>query len=275
MPGQRDERVGADETYERAWWKGPGPTILMTAFTATGVAYPRYNNFWVSLDSARGPSALEMEDVKDSVKAPLSLMKRVMSDLYRWVTGLRSVMVWTIVTTMAPEFYAFTALRQLDSARRWRRKFQQLPPGFHPPHGWTLTHMFFANMGGFAVVSNTVHRPRHVTTHLTALSLFYLIRQRPELMKPESLPSESEILDRSKSDAFAKSLVVFQVAWFVVNCITRLAKGISTTQVEMRITGTAICSPVTYATLFDKPRSVKTASVLVSLSASLHPTSQK
>jgi hypothetical protein len=53
-------------------------------------------------------------------------------------------------------------------------------------------------------------------------------------------------------------------SWFVVNSVTRLTKGLPTTQLEMSILGTAICSLLSYFMLLRKPHAVKTATVLLS-----------
>ena len=261
VPEQRDGKDGASETYTRAWWKGTGPGILMTAFTATGMACPRQYDIWVSPDSG-----IEGSNGADTTRP--SRMKRFLSKVYWSLREFAPALTWTVITMIAPEIYACLAVAQLDSARGWKQKFQELPPRFHPAHGWTLTHLFFADMGGFAIRANTVRRDPQ-TIHLTAQSLLALIHQVPELDVTRSLPSENDILDRSKSDAFAKSLVIFQIGWFVVNCITRLARGLDTTQLEMGITGTAICSLVTYAMLFKKPRSVTTPIILLSFECDL------
>lgn len=39
-----------------------------------------------------------------------------------------------------------------------------------------------------------------------------------------TLPSEAEILDRSKSDSLAKAIVIIQTLWFATQCIARLER---------------------------------------------------
>jgi len=118
-------------------------------------------------------------------------------------------------------------------------------------------------MGGFAIRSN-VESQNPAITHLTAHSLLQLIHHDYRCIDFESMPSKEELRDRSKSNAFAKTLVVLQIVWFTTNCITRLARRLPTTQLEMSILGTAKCSLLSYFTIFGKPHTVKTATVVLS-----------
>lgn len=170
-------------------------------------------------------------------------------------------LLWMWLTFLLPEYYALMAFADRRSAISYEAKFKEL--NAHPPGGWTRTHAFFANMGGFAIRSTTHRRPRDLT-HLTAQSLLELIRHEHRYVNPESLPSQDDIEDRSKRDALSKSLVILQILYFGANCITRLSKGLPTTQLEMSVVATAICSIVSFTLLFQKPQSVNAAVVLLS-----------
>ena len=45
--------------------------------------------------------------------------------------------------------------------------------------------------------------------------------------------TEEEINDRSKGDALSKTLVLGQTSWFIVQCISRWAEGLVTTELEL------------------------------------------
>ena len=79
-----------------------------------------------------------------------------------------------------------------------------------------------------------------------------------ELVKEGSLtlPTESEIEDRSKSDWLAKSLVLVQTSWFVIQCISRAAARLPVTELELVTLAYATISFGIYLAWWDKPRNV-------------------
>lgn len=189
--------------------------------------------------------------------------RRTITEISWWCRANIKVLCWMIATMLVPEYYTFVAFNGVMSATSYKAEFEKLPPHRHPVHGWALTHMFFAEMGGFAISSNTKTSSPSIT-HLTASSLLELIERDTLCINFESLPTQEEIHDRSKNDSFARSIVVLQIAWFITSCIARLAKGLATTQLEMGTMGTAVCSLVSYSMLFQKPHAVKIAVVVLS-----------
>lgn len=172
-------------------------------------------------------------------------------------------LLWMVITMIAPEYYAFVALENRGSARFFASRLKKLGEEMQPPGGWTITHAFFAEMGGFAVRSNTTRRPQDIT-HLTGHSLLKVLELHHQEIDFNYLPSKEDIEDRSKRDGFAKSLVIFQMVYFGVNCVTRLSSGLAVTQLEMSVLATAVCSLFSFALLFEKPHSVNTVTVLLS-----------
>lgn len=70
------------------------------------------------------------------------------------------------------------------------------------------------------------------------------------------LPPKEEIQDKSKSDAFAKLLLVVQTLWFVLQCITRLGQGLPTAELEIAtLAYTAVNLGILF-TWWDKPQNV-------------------
>lgn len=191
-----------------------------------------------------------------SERSRLPRRVRSLRDWWLW-PNLESV-VLAFMVMIVPEMYACNALGSRLSASAYKKEFEKLPPHCHPAHGWTLTHTFFANMGGFAVYSDAASLHPYVT-HLTAKSLLQLMQDHGQCISAQALSSEEDIQDRSKRNALSKILVLTQISWFLLNCITRLIKGLPTTQLEMGIMGTAVCSMVSYLVLFDQPYSVKSA----------------
>ncbi|KAK3292653.1 uncharacterized protein B0H64DRAFT_477768 [Chaetomium fimeti] len=117
----------------------------------------------------------------------------------------------------------------------------------HPSHmvRWTLTHAYFANMGGF------VFSPGPIAVPLTGeyLASFYGHFDLPKI-------TEDEIKDRSKTDGLAKAFSVFQISHLVLSLIVRRSQGLPSSQLEILTLAFAICGVVTYAVYWYKPKDV-------------------
>lgn len=74
----------------------------------------------------------------------------------------------------------------------------------------------------------------------------------------EKLPylSADNIQDRSKEDLFAKCIAIGQIIWFLIQTITRLSEGLTTTPLEIMTLAFAVSTGFTYFLLLDKPKDV-------------------
>lgn len=89
-------------------------------------------------------------------------------------------------------------------------------------YGWTMTHGFFAVMGGFMLFEhNKDPEPR-------TLDPFKL---KEYLQRGEIFITEKEIQDRSNGDILSKGLVVVQTTWFILQCIARASEHLPITRV--------------------------------------------
>ncbi|THX54340.1 hypothetical protein D6D06_05561 [Aureobasidium pullulans] len=155
---------------------------------------------------------------------------------------------WLVLGLLAPELVAWNAWEQYRKASRitqkvcqtyprtptstwYRRAWQYLTQALSfripldpvidqemslesassPPlrrHCWTLTHGFYAAMGGFAIQAENLglgHPEEMTTLVLDEAGLLYVLDKLPEVFP--DLP-ESEILDKSKASTLAKSIHV-------------------------------------------------------------------
>ena len=71
-----------------------------------------------------------------------------------------------------------------------------------------------------------------------------------------AMPTEAEIKDRGKSDWFAKSLVLLQTSWFVMQCIARGIKHLPVTHLEIVTLAYAAMNFVIYVFWWNKPLNV-------------------
>ena len=71
-----------------------------------------------------------------------------------------------------------------------------------------------------------------------------------------SVPTEAEIKDRGKSDWLAKTLVLLQTSWFVMQCIARAVERLPVTHLEIVTLGYAAMNFVIYVFWWNKPLNV-------------------
>ncbi len=103
---------------------------------------------------------------------------------------------------------------------------------------WTMTHAFYAYMGGFALdssgVNSSVLPPGKERMRLTLKGVAVALRSRPELFNDSSADA---ILDKSKASPLAKGIVCSQALWFCLQCLGRLISSapLSLLEVSHRI----------------------------------------
>ena len=71
-----------------------------------------------------------------------------------------------------------------------------------------------------------------------------------------TMPTEAEIKDKGKSDWLAKSLVLLQTSWFVMQCIARAIKHLPVTHLEIVTLAYAAMNFVIYVFWWNKPLNV-------------------
>ena len=71
-----------------------------------------------------------------------------------------------------------------------------------------------------------------------------------------TMPTEAGIKDRGKSDRLAKSLVLLQTSWFVMQCIARAIKHLPVTHLEIVTLAYAAMNFVIYTFWWNKPLNV-------------------
>lgn len=194
---------------------------------------------------------------------------------------MRTRINWTLVTVLAPEWYSGTAIQELADARRLLRDLKQLPKVQHPARGWTLAHAFFINMGGFRIPIQDIADEWPSLVVLKGESFLEILQEQFYILGQSDqplgivLPIEADILDRSKSDRFAKSITILQVSYFCISCFVRLGRRLPITLLELGTLGFAACSMLSYTMLFKKPRAVNSTVILPDLKLGACPSAAK
>jgi hypothetical protein len=74
--------------------------------------------------------------------------------------------------------------------------------------------------------------------------------------------SKHDIKDRSKTDAFSKNFAIVQSSWLIVQSITRVASGLSLSQLELATMAYIIPAAVMYGFWLEKPFGVEHVTTL-------------
>jgi len=157
--------------------------------------------------------------------------RRLWKDSWSWPGQTLRKAVWTILGFLAPEMVAFAAYRQYKDASSLSAKMNKLrepeeadlEEGAARPEWknseWTLTHSYFAAMGGFELVlPGADFLPRRLNGRartgliLTPDGVCLLAKQYPDCIPSLSV---RQIQDKSKGSAFAKTVVCFQGTYVI------------------------------------------------------------
>ena len=116
---------------------------------------------------------------------------------------------------------------------------------------FSLTYGFFIVMGGFVVDISDIHDNVTRAT-LTPAGVLSLAEEGHFIDI-----SDQDIQDKSKADILAKSLVILQVTWICLQCISRKVAGFPLTPLEIHTLVHAACASIMFALWFRKPLDVR------------------
>jgi hypothetical protein len=119
-------------------------------------------------------------------------------------------------------------------------------------------------MGGFAFYEHHSVNPPTIEEFLLLISanrlavpkfdsLIYIMKHFPHILTDIT---EEYILDQAVSSSLSKALLIFQVAWFITNCASRLHQGLPLSLLEVFTAAHAICTLLTYFVWWSKPVNV-------------------
>lgn len=158
---------------------------------------------------------------------------------------MRRKFFWMLVAIAGPEFVLTFASAQWGTARDSVRAFKA---SSYPQ--WTLRHGFFADMGGFLLIT-----PDTPPFPVTSRHIHYLVTH-DYLDMPDI--SVREMVDKSKQDTVAKMVTFFQVTYLVLQCIARASQHLTITTMELSALAIVVCSIMTSFCWWHKPADVQT-----------------
>ncbi|KAH9936607.1 uncharacterized protein B0H18DRAFT_1165244, partial [Fomitopsis serialis] len=135
-------------------------------------------------------------------------------------------------------------------------------------HRWTMTHAFYATMGGFRLdvvdESGSHYLPAWQSEGIISpFGILFLMKHEPTLIPDISV---ADIWDKSKADGLAKALLIWQLLWFITNVGNRLGHGLPLSLLEVTTISHGLCTLWTYVLWWSKPLGVREATVITGAS---------
>jgi hypothetical protein len=169
---------------------------------------------------------------------------------------IKRKLFWMGIAISGPEFVLTYASGQWGTAKDSVKAFKKTGHG-----QWTIRHGFFADMGGFLLVSSN-DQPTATSTStpstrfpVTSRHIHWLVNKGYMDMPEVSI---EEMKDKSKLDTVAKVVTCFQVVYLVLQCIGRALQRLSITTLELSALAIVVCSIMTSACWWNKPADVMT-----------------
>ena len=148
-------------------------------------------------------------------------------------TFLKTKFAWMLFTILYPEATVGTAGQQYFAARQSVEEFSQM--GYTQ---WTMRHAFFADMGGFLL--QAPDSPAFPAFPVDSRQLAYLVKNG-HVDYPLHVDTRT-IWDKNKADGFARTVTLFQISWFAIQCIARGAQNLSLTTLELSTIAFILCT---------------------------------
>ncbi|KAG2118295.1 hypothetical protein DEU56DRAFT_918909 [Suillus clintonianus] len=149
--------------------------------------------------------------------------------------------------SVAPAEVSTSRYRALT--KPFKRLFKAYISDQSEDYAWTQTHSFFVLMGGFMLYLDG--EPHHTLDPDEVLKLI-----REGCIDAPTLTAK-QIRDRSKGNIILKGLIILQVAWFILQLISRAIYHLETTQLETVTLAFAVLNFLTYAVWWNKPLDVQ------------------
>ncbi|KAH8594345.1 hypothetical protein B0O99DRAFT_712539 [Bisporella sp. PMI_857] len=193
--------------------------------------------------------------------------------VHRVLKVVMSALSWGGFTLVAPEF--ILAIATTDAFHAWATHQNLCRQLSFRQHNWTITHIFFARAGGFAMryskfshptwsllevvdfakcldnrtrnSGDSVLRPLSMKEVMSLMQLGYI---------PHDCPvDESGILNRTKPNKLAFYLSFVQVVFFCLGLAFRVVVGLPITPLDLTVCTLCILSSLIYAISIGKPKS--------------------
>jgi hypothetical protein len=225
---------------------------------------------WVSDPRGRGTSGLIISCLLTLVLCVwnamhLNIPPKAETQAQYWSRSLK----WVALGVLIPELVVLSAWRQWLSARRMGKELgkifreQAAQKNYPRRFEWTITHSYYAGMGGFAFEKEFLPQgdrtlfdsPNRLTLTASGVLLLAKCGHLPDI-------DRDTICDKSKADGLAKALVCLQATWMIIQIVGRLLGHQPITLLEVNTLGHIFCAFVIYVLWWNKPKEVNVPTVL-------------
>ncbi len=110
-------------------------------------------------------------------------------------------------------------------------------------------------MGGFACIVSDGDG-KVTPAKFTARGIRFLSEREPNFIIPQLQVPLTSITDRSKSSSLGKALLIIQVAWFCLNCLSRLIENLPLSLLEVSTLAHGLYTLASFAAWSYKPQNV-------------------
>jgi hypothetical protein len=152
----------------------------------------------------------------------------------------------TALCFLGPEFILSISGSQWSSARSSWKQWQNA--GYSE---WSMYHSFFADMGGFMLIT-----PDFPTFPIDSKQLLCLVQC--QVVKLPDFKS-TQIADRNKVDGLLRFITLLQTGWFCINIAGRAAGHLAITTLELTTAAFLVCNIATVVFWYHKPADVTTS----------------
>ena len=153
---------------------------------------------------------------------------------------------WWIIALICPDGLAVSSAEQWRNARHSVKALQKTYPW------WTITHGFYAEMGGYRVVSDASDKLGYT---FRVQELMWLTDKKL-LTIPEI--TQEELHDRSNADYLIKGIVLVQCTWFMLQVCARVNQSLPLTTLELATVAFIGCTGLMYFFWWYKPMDLET-----------------
>ncbi|PNP50196.1 hypothetical protein THARTR1_09185 [Trichoderma harzianum] len=164
-----------------------------------------------------------------------------------------------LCTIIAPELIMMAACANWLEARENHRQMQKYAE--QDGVAWSLSHSYFANMGGFIVRGKPTQSQRHHDPYHLNGTCVYLLRKRGYITRLPNM-TEAEIKDKSKGDMLAKLVALGQIVWSTVQIIARAVRRLPVSPLEVAVVAFAVSAVFIYGLYWNKPQRVGVAQTI-------------
>lgn len=158
---------------------------------------------------------------------------------------MRRKVHWFMLTVLGPEVLFQLAFGEWLKARRSCKAFREMEH-----HAWTMTHSFYANMGGVILLT---HDAGSFPVNAEQLHYLYL---EGHMSRP--VIARKAILDKNKAEPLVRAITLVQILWFLMQCIGRAIQGLALTALELSTIAFISSAVGTFLCWFHKPMDVET-----------------